>query len=482
MNFFRCFAVLRPSLTFLFLACTGPLSLSPSVHAAAPRLKVDPATQRFLVHEDGRPFFYLGDTAWELFHRLTLDEARRYLDDRQAKGFTVIQAVALAELDGLHTPNANGHLPLLDDDPTRPAEQAGPNNDYWDHVNAIIDEAEQRGMFIGLLPTWGDKWNLKWGKGPVIFTPANAAVYGEWIGRRYKDKAVIWIMGGDRPIENETHREIVEAMARGVRRGDGSARLMTLHPNGGHGSSNWFHDADWLDFNMRQNGHVAHFQDYAGTRRDYDRTPVKPVIDGEPIYEDHPIYFKAPEHGHSLAADCRRALYWNLFSGAFGHTYGHHSVWQMAAPGRAPVNHPLLPWFEALHAPGAGQMQHARRLLESRPFLTRIPDDLLIVAENPPTAIPGAGRYRFVGTRDQSGSWAMIYVPAGRAFSVKTSLLSGSTLNAWWFNPRTGAAVSAGRILKTDTHRFTPPDPGETIDWILVLDDAAQDFPAPGAQ
>ena len=78
------------------------------------------ANQRFLVHDDGTPFFYLGDTAWELFHRLTLDEAEHYLRDRAAKGFTVIQAVVLAELDGLHTPNMNGDVPLIDDDPTRP--------------------------------------------------------------------------------------------------------------------------------------------------------------------------------------------------------------------------------------------------------------------------------------------------------------------------------------------------------------------------
>ncbi len=48
------------------------------------------ANQRFLVHDDGTPFFYLGDTAWELFHRLTLAEAEQYLRDRAAKGFTVI--------------------------------------------------------------------------------------------------------------------------------------------------------------------------------------------------------------------------------------------------------------------------------------------------------------------------------------------------------------------------------------------------------
>src|SRR5688572_22216910 len=86
---------------------------------AAPRLKVS-ENKRFLVHADGRPFFYLGDTAWELFHRLNRPEVDTYFEDRAKKGFTVIQAVALAELDGLNTPNAYGHRPLVDNDPTKP--------------------------------------------------------------------------------------------------------------------------------------------------------------------------------------------------------------------------------------------------------------------------------------------------------------------------------------------------------------------------
>ena len=122
--------------------------------------------RRFLVYEDGRPFFYLGDTAWELFHRLNREEADRYLQDRARKGFTVIQAVALAELDGLDDPNPYGHLPLRNDDPTQPDVQEGPANDYWDHVDFVVEKANALGLYIGFLPTWGDKWNKKWGVGP----------------------------------------------------------------------------------------------------------------------------------------------------------------------------------------------------------------------------------------------------------------------------------------------------------------------------
>lgn len=62
-------------------------------------LKVTP-DGHFIEYEDGKPFFWLGDTGWELFHRLTLPEIENYLNNRQLKGFNVIQAVILAELEG----------------------------------------------------------------------------------------------------------------------------------------------------------------------------------------------------------------------------------------------------------------------------------------------------------------------------------------------------------------------------------------------
>ena len=449
--------------------------------AEMPRLRVS-ENRRFLVTGDGRPFFYLADTAWELFHRLNREEASLYLEDRARKGFTVVQAVALAELDGLNDPNPYGHRPLVANDPARPDVRPGPRDDYWDHVDFIVNKANSLGLYIGFLPTWGDKWNRKWGVGPEIFTPANAEIYGAWLGQRYRSAGVIWVLGGDRPVESAVHQQIIRAMARGLRKGDGGAHLITFHPTGGSGSAEPFHAEDWLDFNMRQNGHGPEFTGrYDKTAVDYGRIPVKPVIDGEPIYEDHPVSFRAPELGHSIAADVRRPLYWDLFSGACGHTYGHHSVWQMWTPKRKPVNHPLLPWDEALAQPGAGQMQHARRLLESRPFLTRIPDDSLIVTGPVPTAMPGAGRYRFVATRDSEGSYAMVYAPVGRPFRVRLDKLSGARVIAWWFNPRTGESTRIGEFDKRGEREFVPPGPGEASDWVLVLDDASRNFPPPGS-
>ena len=460
--------------TFVLLLLIAAAS-SGSAKASPPRLAVS-ENQRFLVTGDGKPFFYLGDTAWELFHCVNREDADRYLGVRAKQGFTVIQAVVLAEFDGLNTPNAYGHKPLVDNDPARPDEK------YFEHCDYIIDKAGELGLYVGVLPTWGDKFNKKWGIGPEVFTPENAATYGEWLGRRYKDRSnIIWILGGDRPLETDNHKAIVLAMAAGLRKGDGGTHLMTFHPTGGRSSSEHFHDDGWLDFNMRQNGHSAEFTGpYQKTREDYERKPTKPVLDGEPVYEDHPLSFKANELGHSISADVRRPLYWDLFNGAFGHTYGHHSVWQFWTRDRAGKNNPLLPWTEAVEQPGAIQMQHGRRLIESRPFLTRIPDDTIIVTDRVPTSVPGAGRYRFVATRDEAGTYAMVYAPVGRTFSVRMDAIRGPVVKAWWFNPRDGQATAIGEFPNTGTREFMPPDRGEMLDWVLVLDDAAKGYPAPG--
>ena len=97
--------------------------------------------KRFLQYSDGTPFFYLGDTAWELFHRTNKEEADLYLEDRARKGFTVIQAVALAELGGINVPNAYGFLPFENNDPDKPLIKEGADNDYWDYVDYVVKKA-----------------------------------------------------------------------------------------------------------------------------------------------------------------------------------------------------------------------------------------------------------------------------------------------------------------------------------------------------
>lgn len=453
------------SLIVLLIFCTGLNSQKVVLHESG----------RYLVTEDGKPFFWMADTAWELFHRSSREEVDLYLTKRASQGFNVIQAVALAELDGLNDPNAYGALPLEENDPLKP------NEGYFEHVDYIIDKADELGLYIALLPTWGDKlYKESWGVGPEIFNVENAGAFGEWIGNRYKNKDnIIWIIGGDRnPREGTMDIEVWNQMAEGIGRGIGGhdKGLFSFHPQPKEkgGSSTWFHGEEWLDFNMHQTGHCPNQGTYLHIRHDYGLLPAKPVIDAEPLYEEHPNCFNAKELGHSIPDDIRRIMYWNVFAGAFGQTYGCHDVWQMYKLDKKPINQPLRPWPESLDLPMANQVKHLKNLMLSRPFLSRIPDQSMVIGEQDET------NDYVIATRDEKGTYAMIYFPTGKTTSVDLNTLSGTTLKPWWYDPRTGNAYAEENIEKSGNIEIQPPTNGKGNDWVLVIDTAKNQFKAPG--
>jgi hypothetical protein len=425
--------------------------------------------KRYLVHQDGTPFFYLGCTAWELFHRLNREEADRYLENRRQKGFTVIQAVILAELDGLDTPNPYGDLPLLNNDPTTPNER------YFKHVDYIVNKAQEKGIYIGMLPTWADKVGAQlWGKGPEnLINTTNARIYGEFLGSRYKDTPnIIWILGGDRSAKGfeSVWREMVE----GIKAGDESRHLMTYHPLGGESSSASFHHEDWLDFNMLQSSHHARdFPNYELITSDYQQSPPKPTLDGEPRYEDHLVNWQL-KNGRFDDYDVRQAAYWGVFAGGMGTTYGAHGIWQMYAPGRSPITHARTYWYDSLDFNGAWDMMHLRHLMESRPFVTGVPAQSVIASRQG----RGADHVR----ASQGDGYLFVYIPTGKKVSIKLGTIAGNEVKAWWFNPRTGEVSEIGTFPNSGTKEFVPSGKrGRGNDWVLVLDDATKDFPPPGS-
>ncbi|MEO6539729.1 MAG: glycoside hydrolase family 140 protein [Ferruginibacter sp.] len=425
--------------------------------------------KRYLLKDD-QPFFWLGDTAWELFHRLNREQADQYLKRRYEQGFTVIQCVALAEFDGLHTPNAYGELPLENDDPLKPREA------YFKHVDYIIDLANKYGLTIGFLPTWGDKlFKSTWGKGPEIFTPSNAKVYGQWLGNRYKDRRnIIWILGGDRNPGNITDENVWRQMAAGIEEGTGGKdnALISFHPQPNElGSAQWFHKDDWLDFNMFQNGHCRDGAIYDKIQTVYNMQPAKPVMDAEPIYEDHPVCFNAKDLGTSAPYDIRKYAYLDLFSGAHGHTYGCHDIWQFYAADREPVNNPHMYWQQALELPGANQMTFVKRLMISRPFLDRIPDQSIITENNL------AASERIQATRGKD--YLFVYTARGKGFNVVLGKISGKLLKGFWFDTKTGNATAISPFENSGVKMFTPPTTGYGNDWVLILDDNSKDYKAP---
>jgi hypothetical protein len=425
--------------------------------ACAQQLKIS-GDQRNIVYQDGKPFFWLGDTAWELFHRLDREEADMYLENRAEKGFTVIQAVALAELDGIQTPNAYGELPLDGLNPEKP------NEAYFEHVDYIVNKTNELGMFVGMLPTWGDKFNKQWGVGPVIFNAANAYEYGKYIGNRYKKNQVIWILGGDRNPNGEGHMAIIRGMAKGIREMVGKTQLITYHPMGGSNSAMWFHNDDWLDLNMFQSGHgEVNNQNYKITSHIYNLPTTKPVLDGEPCYEDHPINWKGA-NGWFDAFDSRRAGWWSMLSGACGHTYGNHNIWQMWQPGRKPISVARTPWYESIDYPGAFQAGYMRDFFEQIDRQKMQPDNS-IVKNGPNTN----GR-EILASAATDGTFIIAYTPHGMDFSLDLSKLKSEMVSVSWFNPRNNSYITLKDIDKGENVNFDPPaDPARGNDWLLLV-------------
>ena len=438
------------------------------------------ANHRFLQRADGTPFFWLADTGWLLLSKLNRAEAIRYLDDRQAKHFNVIQVMVL------HTPEAraaNGAAALMDGNPGRPRVTPGADPasaeqyDYWDHLDWVLREAERRGLYLALVPAWGSL--AKSG----ALNASTAAAYASFLAHRYRSSPnIVWLVGGD--AKGNEHLEVWRAVGRTLRAED-PEHLITFHPFGRMQSSTWFHAEPWLDFNMFQSGHRRYDQDTDSPKRfgednwryvldDYSKDPPKPVLDGEPSYENIPQGLHDGSQPYWTAADARRYAYWSVFAGACGHTYGDNAVMQFHAAGSGSGDYsPRNDWFDAINDPGAGQMKHLAALMRSRPYFERAHLPHAVVAGG------GSGHQHVIATGGRD--YVMVYSYTGRPFELRLGIIRGGSLRAWWFSPRDGRAEPVGDVPNDGVRRFVPPgQPGEGNDWVLVLDDAARRFPAPG--
>lgn len=432
---------------------------------------------RYLQHTDGTPFFWLGDTAWLLLKRTTREQAQHYLRDRKNKGYNVIQIMLVHDLE---TENAYGRTPFRELDLDQPdAEQSADYTSYWAYADEVIGMAEREGLYVALVPVWGSVVQHDQTE------PEKAGRYGEWLGSRYKDRPnVIWLNGGD--IHGSDNRDVWLHMGHAIRK-TAPNHLMTFHPFGRTQSSTWFHNEEWLDFNMFQSGHRSYAQmeedkpdtlvgedNWRFVQTDWAKVPAKPTIDGEPSYEDIPHGLHFLDEPKWTADDVRRYAYWAVFAGAFGHTYGHNAVMQFHTEDRGVGAYGCTrSWTDALDDNGAKQMIHLKQLMLSRPFEERTPDESTICGD------PG---YRYERMFVSLGSsYMMAYTYTGRPITVQLGLFSGKRAAVWWFNPRTGESEYAGEVENEGTHEFVPQaESAPGMDWVLVLDDAEQGFAAPG--
>jgi len=422
-----------------------------------PLLKISD-DDRYIVTRNNEPFFWLGGTAWELIHRLDREQVDKYLADRAEKGFTVIQTVILAEQDGLNTPNAYGEKPLINNKPTKF------NENYFKHVDYVLNKANELGLYVGLLPCWGDKFNKRWGVGPEIFNINNSEIYGELLAKRYLNYSnIIWILGGDRVPENENHYSIIRAMAKGIRNVD-SMHLMTYHPVGGKTASEYFKNDDWLDLDMYQSGHSRKAKEYSYVIESSNLKARRPIINGEARYENIPDRFwENKSYGWLDDADVRVSAYWSIIAGAAGYTYGCNDIWQMYDVNKEPAIEARTDWQIALKLPGSSQMKYMKEVFEIIPWQKMVLNQAFILNINP------EDESHILCASGADNRLVIAYTPTGKPVKADLSQIDAEKAEAFWFNPRSGKVKTIGEFETKVPHVFKPWSDGRGSDFLLIL-------------
>jgi hypothetical protein len=392
------------------------------------------ADDRRHLTRDGQPWFLFGDTAWELFHRLDDADTDHYLTTRADQGFNSVLAVLVAEFGGADVANAEGALPFVDRTASRPDPR------YWEHADRTVWQANRSGLTMGLLPCWGSYW---YEPDELLATPELAGPYARWIAERYADADVFWVLGGDRTIDGPRHRDVVNAFATGIREVVGSSQLITYHPR--ESSKDDVAAADWLDFDLIQSGHHGWATpNYQLIEQHVTRAPMRPVIDGEPNYEAHPVMdprWRACGDWTFSAADARRAAYHSVFAGAAGHVYGANGVYQFLVDGAAdPVHGGRGDWREALQLPGARQVAAAVRLFSELGTAEWEPRQDLLTAR----IGTRSGHVRAMARKDRRA--VAVYAPAGKPVCLDLQRLTITRPVARWWNPRDGVWEEASPV------------------------------------
>lgn len=436
-------------------------------------LKVAPG-QRYLQDAEGKPFLWLGDTAWALFYKLDRDEVKTYLDDRQGKGFNVIQAVAYwyphgEDGPGPHNaPNAYGHRPFHgpDDAPDTgkplvvPGGSPDEPNDYWDHADFIVREVRRRGMRLALLPCWGRAFvNALMDKSRQTLDEDTARRFGRFLGERYGNEPhVVWVIGGDvNPTKGAGDRRgVYRAMAEAVGSAATGVKLrwdqpnpawdkifMTYHPEGDplSSSSKFFHAEPWLDANGIETWKSVDKIQPAVAHNYGLADPVKPTLFLEGAYEGG----RYPEPGGQITdLKVRRQAWQAMLAGSAGHTYGASSIWHFQRKLRGDV--PAEQWKKALQLPAARQTAEVLgRILAEHEWWTLVPDQALI-AEG-----ASKGELMKVAARAADSSRILVYFPDATAAKLN---LPKRPYAATWIRPESGERAPAAA---DGAGRFTPP-------------------------
>ena len=433
---------------------------------------------KYIQYEDGTPFFYQGDTSWDMFQHLTKDEVELYMSVRAEQKFNVLQCILLGGTEPYDYTNKYGRHPIKP-----PFDKLDYDTDgeysYWDHVDFCLDCAEKYGIYIAVLPMWNGKYNEP---DNTLFTGYQPAYdYGKWLAERIGHRNnIIWMLGGDVEVKPYMH-EIFDGLAAGIKAGEGdNTHLMTFHPRGASNTVRELGcDKEYLDFLCSQSGHTVDWSYEPEDLFPEMAETGKPFLDAEAHYEDHVANW-AYEFKRWDGADIREGAYRSIFAGASGQTYGNPIVafflYEPLTQYRCPyyignvakMGYDNKGWHHALRHEGADTLKYLQKLRLSRPYFDLTPAPELVLNSEDDMLF---GKMSAAMGKD----YAFIYSPHGREIKVDGSLIKTQFLRASWYNPRTGEE----KLICYLTPRkavFVPETRGKGQDWVLILDGGKRDW------
>lgn len=431
-----------------------------------PALKVH-RSGRYLMTEDGEPFFYLADTAWELFSSLTREEVKYYFSVRASQGFNVVQATMLGTA-GLTVRNKYYRSPLkMDENDEYDLELIDDEPDYswWDHIDYCVECAAEYGIYLALLPLWNSQYSDA--STTIVTDIEKASNYGAFLARRYSASTnIIWMLGGD-ALVNDVNRPVIAELYKALR---DDIHLITFHPCGATTSFEQLKGVIEPDFHTCQSGHAL------DSNRSHELVRRlaglgKPFLDSEPHYEDHVADWEQDYMTWDAAA-LRQSAYSSLLEGACGNTYGNpyiaFFVFGPVKAGYCPFYfgpEPKSDWMDALRHEGAEQVKHYKALRLSRPYFELRPAPELVLNSEDELTFGHISAAR-------GDMYAYIYTPLGQPIKCDLSSLKASgikAVKASWFDPRTGVEQPECMLLP-EKALFVPHSHGRGCDMVLILD------------
>ena len=396
--------------------------------------------------EGDRPFFWLGDTAWQLFSKLNENEIYVYLKNRKSLGFNVIQVILIEEIN-----------------------ERIKSKDYWDFVSKIVDYARDLNIYMALLPCWGSV--VKSGG----INEENVVEYVEFLSKTFQQDNIIWVVGGD--IRGDFNYNLFNTFGSTLKELNPD-KLVTFHPFGRTGSYLWFNDCDWLDFNMFQSGHRRYDQLNIDGRDEWDPETFgesnykyviknfmyenkKPCLDAEPSYEGVVQGLHNINEPYWEACHIRRYAYFNLFEGACGHTYGNNAIIQFYTGGKGNYGVREM-WYDALHSPGGAQLQYLKNLMESFDFINGKASQELIIDNYDKTRRIAC----FSGE-----NYILCYTYNGDSIKLNLINYKNKRMNAYWMNPENNSRSYINTYFGIDVLELKPVKKRElSNDWVLILE------------